>query len=96
MGEENADNQSFNLVSQQRIQRRCCREHCSGIIRHETWCITRNDEVAYAYKAVLDADKLSLGDQLILHALGVVWGGKLCHGVCKSLTTTRPMHATLA
>ncbi len=60
-------------------------EHCSGVIRHETWCITRNDLVAYAYEAVLDADKLSFADRLILHALGVVWSGKVCGGGCKAL-----------
>jgi hypothetical protein len=54
-------------------------EHCSGVIRHETWCITCNDRVAYTYEAVLDADKLSMGDQIILHALGAVWSGKVCH-----------------
>ena len=31
-------------------------EHCSGIIRHEPWCITRNEVVVYAYEAVLNAD----------------------------------------
>jgi hypothetical protein len=54
-------------------------EHCSGVIRHETWCITCNDQVSYAYEALLDASKLSLRDQLILHALGVVWSGKVCN-----------------
>ena len=43
----------------------------SGVVRHENWCITRNEAVSYAYEAVLDAEKLSLGDRLILHALGV-------------------------
>ncbi len=58
-------------------------EHCAGLIRHEPWCITRSDVVTYAYEAVLDADKLSIGDQLILHALGVVWSGKMCKGQCQ-------------
>ena len=47
--------------------------HCRGIIRHETWCVSQNPRVSYAYKAVLDAERLSLGDRLILHALGVGW-----------------------
>jgi len=57
-------------------------EHCSGMVRHESWCITRNHLVSYAYEAVIDADKLSLGDRIILHALGVVGRGKVCDGRC--------------
>jgi hypothetical protein len=60
-------------------------EHCLGVIRHEDWCITRNDAVSYAYEAVLDAEKLSFGDRLILHALGVVWHDKVCEGRCQTL-----------
>jgi hypothetical protein len=48
-------------------------EHCEGVVRHEAWCITVSSIVLYAYQAALDANKLSMGDQLILHALGVVW-----------------------
>jgi len=48
-------------------------EHCQGIIRHERWCITRNLLVQYAYAVVLDANRLTLTDRLILHALGVTW-----------------------
>ncbi len=57
-------------------------EHCGGIIRHERWCITRNALVAYAYAAVLDPAKLSVGDKLILHALGVAWE-KVCQATCR-------------
>ncbi len=59
-------------------------EHCDGIVRHEPWCITRSSDVLYAYEAVLDGDKLTEGDRLILHALGVRWTGKICSGACKS------------
>jgi hypothetical protein len=62
-------------------------EHCSGVIRHKSWCITQNHLVSYAYGAVLDADRLSLGDRIILHALGVVWSGKVCDGSCQTLGT---------
>ena len=47
--------------------------HCEGIIRHESWCPERNANVHYAYQTVSHPDLLSLGDQLILHALGVAW-----------------------
>jgi hypothetical protein len=60
-------------------------ELCAGIIRHESWCITRNELVVYAYEAVLDASKLSLGDQLMLHALGVVWSDNVCKGNCLAM-----------
>jgi hypothetical protein len=47
--------------------------HCGGVVRHEEWCITANRQVAYAYEVLLDAGKLSIEDELILHALGVAW-----------------------
>jgi hypothetical protein len=47
--------------------------HCGGVVRHESWCVTRNREVAYAYKAVHDPSTLSVEDGLILHALGAAW-----------------------
>jgi len=52
-------------------------EHCSGVVRHEPWCITNNVVVLYAYASVLDAAHLSEGDRLNLHALGAVWTGKV-------------------
>lgn len=48
-------------------------EHCGGIVRHHKWCITCDPLVQYAFGVVLDPDKLSLRDRLILHALGVAW-----------------------
>ncbi len=60
-------------------------EHCGGVIRHERWCITCDALVQYAYAAVLDPDKLTLTDTLILHALGVVWGKNRCEGACQTL-----------
>ena len=59
-------------------------EHCEGIVRHEPWCITQSSVVLYAYEAVLDADKLTEGDRITLHALGVKWEGKICSGGCKA------------
>jgi hypothetical protein len=57
-------------------------EHCGGIVRHERWCITRDALVQYAFAAVLDAEKLTISDALILHALGVEWGKSHCRGTC--------------
>jgi hypothetical protein len=47
--------------------------HCEGVIRHESWCATQSATVSYAFLAVLDPNQLSLGDELILHGLGVIW-----------------------
>jgi hypothetical protein len=47
--------------------------HCDGIIRHESWCVTQSANVYYAFRVVLDPSQLSPGDELLLHALGVVW-----------------------
>jgi len=60
-------------------------EHCGGIIRHESWCITIDPVVYYAYQVVLDPTKLTLADSLILHALGVAWGGSTCSGNCRGV-----------
>ena len=59
-------------------------EHCQGVVRHEPWCITQSEVILYAYAAVLNAEVLTEGDQLILHALGVAWTDNLCAGECKS------------
>ena len=59
-------------------------EHCGGVIRHERWCITRDPVVYYAYQVVLEPGKLSMGDALILHALGVSWDAKPCAGKCET------------
>jgi hypothetical protein len=64
-------------------------EHCGGVVRHEDWCITSSSTVLYAYEAVLDGDKLSEGDKIILHALGVSWTGKTCSGGCKAVAGPR-------
>jgi hypothetical protein len=50
--------------------------HCDGIIRHESWCVTQSGNVCYAFQAVEDASQLSPGDELMLHALGVVWAAE--------------------
>jgi hypothetical protein len=47
--------------------------HCDRFSYHEHWCITQNTSVRYAYQTVADPGLLSLGDHLILHALGVAW-----------------------
>jgi hypothetical protein len=51
-------------------------DHCAGVTSHETWCITCNAVVRYAFGAVSDGGHLTLGDELILHALGVEWSGE--------------------
>jgi hypothetical protein len=50
-------------------------DHCGATTTHETWCITCNTVVRYAYGIVLDSRDLTLGDEIILHALGVEWSG---------------------
>lgn len=55
-------------------------EHCSGVTSHETWCITCNSLVRYAFVIVADSRDLTRGDELILHALGVEWHSKDLRG----------------
>ncbi len=47
--------------------------HCDGIIRHETWCATLSEAAGYAFGAISDSNRLSVEDELRLHALGVAW-----------------------
>ena len=57
-------------------------EHCHGVVRHEPWCVSCSEIVLYAHQAVLNADVLTEGDKLILHALGVEWSNNRC--ACQS------------
>lgn len=47
--------------------------HCLGVQGHEPWCATRDPKVKYAYDIVTEPLKLTIGDSLILHSLGVSW-----------------------
>jgi hypothetical protein len=67
--------QNESASSNQHIQGPLC-DHCAGVAGHEPWCITRNAFVRYAYGLVARGSLLTLRDELILHALGVEWGGR--------------------
>jgi len=58
--------------------------HCDGVIRHESWCVTQSGDVYYAFHAVEDASHLSPGDELMLHALGVVWAAEIVQAKLQS------------
>ena len=60
---------SWYHSNQYNAQKAC--EHCGGVVRHEKWCITVDALVQYAYTVVVEPEKLTLKDRLILHALGV-------------------------
>ena len=59
-------------------------DHCAGVTSHEPWCITCNVVVRYAFEAASAAGRLTLGDELILHALGVEWSREACEGQQRS------------
>ncbi len=65
-------------------------EHCQGIIRHERWCITVDRTVYYAYEIITDANKLTVGDAIILHSLGVLWANNKCEGKCNASALSHP------
>ncbi len=48
-------------------------KHCDGIVCALPWCMCIDPDVLYAYEVVAEPRKLSIGDALILHALGVAW-----------------------
>lgn len=74
---------THTLYHSNRYNAQAACEHCEGIIRHESWCITVDPVVYYAYQVVADPGKLTAGDALILHSLGVTWRGRACQGDCK-------------
>jgi len=47
--------------------------HCLGVKEHQPWCATLEPNVQYAFEIVAEPQKLTLGDALILHSLGVSW-----------------------
>jgi len=55
-------------------------DHCAGVTSHETWCVTCNAIVRYAYGAVMNGGRLTLADELSLHALGVEWTAEAFKG----------------
>jgi glycerol-3-phosphate cytidylyltransferase-like family protein len=48
-------------------------QHCEGVIRHKHWCLALNPIVRYACEIVIHPDRLTIGDAIILHSLGVRW-----------------------
>ena len=48
-------------------------EHCEGVARHEPWCMFVAPIGSCACHIEVDPSKLTIGDALILHALGVAW-----------------------
>jgi hypothetical protein len=52
---------------------------CEGTLAHESWCATRDPGASYAYQIIADASKMTPGDSLILHSLGVVWTERIAN-----------------
>jgi hypothetical protein len=50
--------------------------HCKAYSWHEHWCLTLNPTVRYAYEIVFYPGKLTAGDTIILHSLGVLWSAR--------------------
>jgi hypothetical protein len=46
---------------------------CEGTFSQEAWCASRDPGASYPYQIVVDASKMTTGDTLILHSLGVTW-----------------------
>jgi len=79
-----SDNNSDAVFHSNRYTAESACEHCAGIVRHEPWCITVDHIVYYAYEIVADPGKMTIGDVLLLHSLGVSWGANQCQGRCNA------------
>jgi hypothetical protein len=71
-GEKEMNNVDFTHQHSQQNMAQVC-PHCLGTQQHQPWCATRDPKVHYAYEIVDEPRKLTLGDALILHSLGVTW-----------------------
>lgn len=65
-------------------------DYCQENGRHEPWCITQNLQVLGAWQAVLNSARLSLHDELILHALGCSWTDMKRHAHHERKLATAP------
>lgn len=54
----------------------CTCARCGGVVLCMPWCESVNVRVRYAHDAVQHPSHLSIGDRLILHALGVKWSAR--------------------
>jgi hypothetical protein len=54
---------------------------CEGVFAHEPWCASRDPGASYAFQIVVDASRLTTGDSLILHSLGVAWAESVPNAV---------------
>lgn len=85
-----ADN-SATIFHNNRYNAQAACKHCEGVIRHAPWCITLHPSVYYAYQIVADPSKLTMGDSLILHSLGVIWGPNACKKNCSTNETVQSL-----
>ncbi|MGA7765540.1 MAG: hypothetical protein WCA27_04895 [Candidatus Sulfotelmatobacter sp.] len=74
------NNANFASNSKQcRAQSACAL--CEGIFAHESWCASRDPGASYAYQIIVDASRITPGDSLILHSLGVAWAESVPNAV---------------
>lgn len=66
-----SDSQSKDCQSINNAESAC--QHCEGTFEHAVWCVTREPRMTYVFLIVRDASKITEGDALILHSLGVTW-----------------------
>ena len=78
-----SDNPITSVFHSNHYTARSACEHCQGISRHEPWCITVDRTVYYAYEIVADPSRLTIGDAIILHSLGVLWASNSRRGKCR-------------
>ena len=45
--------------------------HLAGVIRHEEWCIMRNERAFYEYEVAIEPCEVDYADRSILHGPGV-------------------------
>ena len=65
------DNLDSILYTKRHSDAEC--KYCHSIFDHAPWCATQNSTVLYAYQIVAESSRLTEGDSLVLHSLGVKW-----------------------
>ena len=46
---------------------------CNGVVHHEPWCVIVNKEIEYAFLLAVNPVTITVGDEIALHSLGVLW-----------------------
>lgn len=63
--------ETIKITNQYNVAKAC--EHCEGVVRHESWCVSESPAIYYAWAIVHYSGIVTEEDRIHLHGLGVAW-----------------------